>query len=91
MDQEMEITGTNTPINSRDKLSTAIAIAAKLEATFVAEMLKVMGSNTEESSFSGGIGEQQFQSFLLEARAEAIVERGGLGLKEAFAKALEST
>lgn len=84
----MEITKITTTLMPQ-KIPTDISeLAKKLEATFVAEMLKVMQPSTEDSSFSGGIGEEQFQSFLLEQRASAIVDKGGLGLAEYFVKSL---
>ncbi|MEO1637947.1 MAG: rod-binding protein [Pseudomonadota bacterium] len=63
--------------------------AKKLEATFLAEMLKSAGLGAQQSSFGGGAGEEQFQSFLRDAQAEAMVEAGGIGLAEALFEALK--
>lgn len=40
--------------------------AQKLEASFLAEMLKHTGLGEGSGAFSGGIGEEQFASFLRE-------------------------
>lgn len=62
--------------------------AEKLEATFLAEMLKSAGLGTQESSFGGGIGESQFASFQRQALADEMVRTGGIGLAEHFYQAL---
>ncbi|QGY00484.1 flagellar biosynthesis protein FlgJ [Roseovarius faecimaris] len=69
----------------------ARAAAEKLEATFLAEMLKSAGLGTQPNSFSGGVGEDQFASFHRQALAEAMVRRGGIGLAESFYKAMMET
>ena len=58
--------------------------AQKLEATFLAEMLKSAGVGEQENSFSGGIGEDQFASFQRQIMAEALAKNGGIGLAEQF-------
>lgn len=63
--------------------------AGKLEATFLAEMLKSAGFGADQSAFGGGTGEEQFQSFLRDAQAEAMVAAGGIGLAEALFEALK--
>lgn len=63
--------------------------AQKLEASFVAEMLKSAGFGEARDSFGGGAGEDQFASFLLDAQAEKIVESGGFGLTEALFESLK--
>ncbi|MCQ0091843.1 hypothetical protein FGD77_09105 [Roseovarius sp. M141] len=57
--------------------------AQKLEATFLAEMLKSAGFG-KNANFSGGIGEEQFASFQRQALADEMVKAGGLGLADAF-------
>jgi len=69
-----------------DKLRDA---AQKLEATFLAEMLKSADFGKPRESFGGGAGEQQFSSFLREAQAEAMVKAGGIGLAEHLFLALK--
>ncbi|MFK7939508.1 MAG: rod-binding protein [Roseovarius sp.] len=62
--------------------------AEKLEATFLAEMLKSAGLGTQANSMSGGIGEDQFASFHRQALADAMVESGGIGLAETIYNAM---
>lgn len=54
--------------------------AEALEASFLAEMLRFAGAEKKSESFGGGIGEEQFASFLGRAQAEAMVKHGGIGL-----------
>ncbi len=63
-------------------------IANELEATFLAEMLKSAGFGRQPESFNGGVGEEQFSSFLVKAQADSMVEAGGLGLTEVFVKSM---
>ncbi|MEO1139470.1 MAG: rod-binding protein [Pseudomonadota bacterium] len=65
--------------------------AQKLEATFLAEMLKAAGFGEQENSFSGGPGEDQFASFHRQAIADRIAAGGGLGLSEHFLRAMLET
>ena len=64
--------------------------AQKLEATFLAEMLKSAGFG-KTSEFAGGIGEEQFASFQTQAMAEKIAKTGGLGLAESFYQSMMET
>ena len=54
--------------------------AQELETSFLSEMLSYCGLDGQTGAFCGGIGEDQFASFLREAQAKAMVEKGGLGL-----------
>ena len=65
--------------------------AQKLEASFLAEMLKSAGFGKARSSFGGGAGEDQFGSFLRQAQATEMVRAGGIGLAESFFHALKET
>lgn len=56
--------------------------AEKLEASFLAEMLKSAGYGKARDSFGGGAGEEHFSSFLVDAQAEQMVRAGGIGLAE---------
>lgn len=76
------------PTSARDDAALRAA-AQKLEATFLAEMLKSAGFGEGRKSFGGGAGEDQFSSFLVQAQAEEIVASGGLGLSEALFEALK--
>lgn len=73
-------------IKSDEKLRDA---AQKMEATFLAEMLKSAGVGTPRETFGGGAGEEHFASFLREAQAEEMVKAGGIGLAEALFEAMK--
>lgn len=62
--------------------------AAELETVFLAEMLGHAGLGTPRGQFGGGIGEDQFASFLRNEQARAIVDAGGIGLTERLFRAL---
>ena len=75
------------PPTRDDKLREA---ASKLEATFLAEMLKEAGVGKPVEGFGGGgIGEEQFSSFLCQAQADKMVEAGGIGLAETLFNAMK--
>ncbi|MBE0413770.1 rod-binding protein [Yoonia sp.] len=63
--------------------------AQKMEATFLAEMLKSAGFGTGRQAFGGGVGEEQFTSFLREEQARGMVEAGGIGLAQALFEAMK--
>lgn len=65
------------------------ALAQKFEASFLAEMLKAAGLGKQTSSFGGGMGEDQFASFLVQAQAEQMAKAGGIGLSEAIFNSLK--
>lgn len=67
------------PPSQDDKLREA---SQKLEAAFLAEMLKAAGLGKTPEAFGGGDGEDQFASFLVDAQAEKMVEAGGIGLAQ---------
>jgi peptidoglycan hydrolase FlgJ len=56
--------------------------ARALEASFLSEMLSHAGLGTEDGPFSGGIGEDQFASFLRGEQAKVMVQHGGIGLAQ---------
>jgi len=62
----------------------ALRVAARdLESAFLAEMLTAAGLGRPVAGFGGGgIGEDQFASFVVRAQADAIAARGGLGLAD---------
>ena len=76
----------NTSGATDEKLREA---AKNLEATFLSEMLKSAGFGAPRESFGGGIGEDQFSSFLREEQARAMVEAGGIGLAESLFEAMK--
>lgn len=74
----------------RDPKDQAIwKVAQDLEATFLAEMLKSAGLGASRDSFGGGIGEEQFGSFLTQAQAQEMVKSGGIGLTESVFNTLK--
>lgn len=64
--------------------------ARKLEAGFLAEMLKSAGVGQARDSFGGGVGEDQFSSFMVEEQARMMVAAGGIGLCEQLFEALKA-
>lgn len=76
-----------TPADAR-RHAAAMQAAQKLEATFLAEMLKAAGLGEQASSFSGGAGEDQFASFHRQALADRIAQAGGIGLSEHFLRSI---
>lgn len=75
------------PAKERD---AALWTAAQgLEATFLAEMLKSTGLGEASDGFGGGIGEEQFASFMRQAQADRMVAAGGIGLAEASFESLK--
>lgn len=70
------------------RLARARQAAQKLEATFLAEMLKAAGLGEQTTGFSGGAGEDQFASFHRQAIAERIAESGGIGLAQHFLRSM---
>jgi len=62
--------------------------AAQLETAFLAEMLGHAGLGNARESYGGGIGEEQFSSFLRQEQASAMVKAGGIGLTEVLFRAL---
>lgn len=62
-------------------------LAQSLESTFLKEMLSQTGLDSG-ATFGGGLGEEQFKSFLTETRAEALTQSGGIGLAKAIYETL---
>ncbi len=84
------ISSATAPAIASNKGDAALRHAAeKLEATFLAEMLKSAGVGKPPESFGGGVGEEQFASFLRQAQADNMVKAGGIGLAEALFNALK--
>ena len=64
--------------------------AKDLEAAFLSEFLGFSGLGETESSFDGGVGEDQFSSFLRQEQARLMVDRGGIGLAKLVFESLKS-
>ncbi|MEP5731435.1 MAG: rod-binding protein [Sulfitobacter sp.] len=87
MDTIRSVTPQPPPPQDRDRqLRDA---AEKLEAAFLAEMLKSAGLGKTSEEFGGGAGEDQFSSLLVEQHALAMVRAGGIGLSESIFDALK--
>ena len=63
--------------------------AKELEASFLAEMLKYSGVGKPLDSFGGGVGEEQFASFLCDEYGRAMADAGGIGLAESIFHSLQ--
>lgn len=72
-----------------DRLNALRQAAEKMEAAFLSEMLKAAGVGKTPDAFGGGLGEDQFASFLRDAQAEEMVRAGGIGLAETLFHALK--
>lgn len=70
------------PSSDRPGPSALRRRAEEMETAFLAEMLRHAGLNPSTGAFSGGVGEEQFASFLREAQADAMARAGGIGLAE---------
>ena len=83
-----------TPVAPIVQLSTSDlelrAAARRLEAGFLAEMLKHAGFTAALDGMSEG-GGGSFASFMVDAQAQAIVEAGGIGLAERIFHALKES
>lgn len=64
--------------------------AQRLEAGFLAEMLKSAGLGAPRGDFGGGAGEEHFSSFMVEAQAREMVEAGGIGLAQSLFEAMKA-
>lgn len=76
--QEITALGNQTRYESNARLS----LGQQLETVFLTEMLKISGIGKTPDAFGGGVGEDQFSSFMREAQAKEMVRAGGLGLAE---------
>ena len=77
------------PTPSPNRRETQLrAKANELEASFLAEMLAHAGMGDAQQDFGGGIGEDQFASFLRAEQAKGMVAQGGIGLAEQFFQSL---
>lgn len=82
------IPGTPGPTISPPRQAEMMARAKELEGLFLSEMLGPAGLGAMKGAFGGGIGEEQFASFLRNEQARAIVQNGGIGLSEMLFQAM---
>lgn len=88
MTDSLPIPPINRPVFAPGQSTPMRDAAERLEASFLAEMLKSAGFGEQENSFSGSAGEDQFASFHREALALQMVLNGGIGLAEVFYQSL---
>lgn len=86
----MQLTPPTDPAHGMEptRRSALMDKARELEASFLSEMLSFAGLGAERGEFSGGVGEDQFASFLRDGQARAMVRHGGIGLAEQLFNAL---
>lgn len=82
----MQISPIGPPPSPRD--AALMQQARALEASFLSEMLGHAGMGEARDAFGGGVGEEQFASFLRQEQAKQMVDRGGIGLAEQLFRAL---
>ena len=63
--------------------------AVQVTRRFLTEMLKAAGFGKSRDAMGGGVGEDQFSSFLRDAQATEMVRAGGIGLAESLFEALK--
>lgn len=73
----------------QDKDTQLRAAAVSLEAAFLSEMLKSAGLGKPRDGFGGGMGEEQFSSFLRDQQSRTLAEGGGIGLAEVLFQAMK--
>ena len=79
---QLPLRTTRPPLGKPDLESPLMQQARALEASFLSEMLGHAGVGETSESFGGGIGEDQFASFLRDEEATQMVAHGGIGLAE---------
>ena len=86
----MQVNSNVTGAAKLDKLENPKlwAAAQSLEASFIAEMLKSAGLGEARQSFGGGVGEQQFSSYITQEYADAMTQAGGIGLAATIYRSL---
>jgi peptidoglycan hydrolase FlgJ len=93
-DMQVSLPGQPTPQTGTlqgDKAQALMAKAQELEAVFLSEMLSHAGLGDGRESFGGGIGEDQFSSFLRSEQAKAMAAKGGIGLAELLFRSMSVT
>lgn len=84
------VAGVAPPYDQTGKEASLRHAARAFEAAFLAEMLRAAGAGRALESFGGGVGEEQFSSFLVDQQASRIADRGGIGLAEMILRRLLS-
>lgn len=76
------------PAADQSRNSELYRVARELEGQFLSEMLKAAGFGKLPGAMGGGVGEEQFASFLTDEYASEMARAGGVGLAEALFAAL---
>lgn len=77
------------PLRAVSSESGLRAKARELEVVFLSEMLSHAGADEAGvATMGGGIGEEQFSSFLRMEQARQMVAAGGIGLAEVLFRAM---
>jgi peptidoglycan hydrolase FlgJ len=76
------------PLRAPPSTEALRQVSRDLEAAFLSVMLRETGAGAPRDSMGGGIGEEQFASFLTDIYAKKISEAGGIGLAESIFRAL---
>jgi Rod binding domain-containing protein len=85
-----DIKAPGAPVQALSPQQKALRTAAeKIEAGFLAEMLKSAGLGKSGGAFGGGAGEDQFASFLVQEQAMMMVKSGGIGLAQSIFESLK--
>ncbi|MBD3785499.1 MAG: rod-binding protein [Sphingomonadales bacterium] len=79
----------NTPPAATKKEAAMRKAAVALEANFLSEMLKQAGFGKPRDAFGGGIGEEQFASFLCDEYGKSMANAGAIGLAESIFNAMQ--
>ena len=87
-DTALGASGAKPFADARDRNALLRTRAQELETAFLAEMLSYTGLDQQGQGFGGGIGADQFASFLRQEQAAMIVARGGIGLAEQLFRAM---
>lgn len=82
------VAATTTNAQTRPRAEALMERARELESAFLSEMLGHAGLSAESGKFGGGIGEEQFSSFLRHEQAKLMVKQGGIGLAEQLFRAM---
>lgn len=75
------------PVQAPSQMPAKVVSAEKLEQAFLEEMLKYYGPKTTEGAFGGGIGEDQFASFLTREYAQTLAAQLDFGLAKGMDQA----
>lgn len=76
----------NNTLHSIQSPTPQMQAADKLEQAFLEEMLKYCGPAARQGEFSGGAGEDQFNSFLTREYSARLADRLDLGFAAAMTK-----